>query len=127
MSDEALPVPLLPELADFWQSKLMESLRLTVEAWSACVARVTQWEQAHLVDAPTPDDLKAHRKAVDRMIVFGRLVSLSTTHKDFPDRRLARMVRATLQAYEDKLSLWHDNTRTEAEREALLREVFSES
>lgn len=122
----ALPVPLLPQAADFWESELIEKFRATIRAWSDSGQQLRAWEDEHLLDAPRADALAAHKQALDRMILFGRFVSLSTADPHFPDRELAGMVRSTLQLYRDKLELFHGNMPA-AEADKLLQEVFGEA
>lgn len=127
MSAEVLPLPLLPDLASFWESELMQQFSLTAERWAGCVSRMSAWEDSNLLDTADVKRLEEHRLGVMWMLRLGRLLSLSTKDPAFPDRELARRVAATMQALEDKMALWHGNALSEPEREQVLQQVFGES
>ena len=125
MSAETLSVPLLQRLGRV-EGRWTRDVETAVHDWSNCVAALTQWEDEHLLENPTPELLEYHRTMLQRLIQFGNLLSRSTEQGDFPDGELAEIVSATQSCYRDKLAMWHGPKMSRRESERILAACFPE-
>src|SRR5438874_13793179 len=85
---------------------LMDQIQLSraVERWSRCINSLNRWEDAHLSDDSPPEEMLArHKKIIERLMFFGQMAALVTSHPDFDDSETAGMVFATQQVLRDKL------------------------
>jgi hypothetical protein len=89
------------------------------------VTALAKWEDEHLVENPSPNDLAEHRRTVDKLIRFGKFLALTTEHSDFPDLTLKQNVAATLKTLGDKIPLWHGRM-PKAQVDAILKAAFPE-
>lgn len=96
-----------PDLVGNLEKRLLAEFALAAEEWSRCVPALTKWEDEHLLDHPSPELLEQHTTTVQRLLAFGRFLSLATEQPVFPDRATAEMVASTLVALQDKLRMWH--------------------
>jgi hypothetical protein len=117
----ALPVP---DAIGRLQNRLHAELARAIEEWSGFVSTLTQWEDHHLLDDPTPALLADHKATVERLLAFGRFISLVTASPEFTDRRTAEMVDATQLVLKDKLRMWHGLRMSRTESDRILAEVF---
>src|SRR5437867_160635 len=101
--DIALPAGVMPDYFEQFEAQILQELSEGVAAWGHSVTALACWEHEHLLDNPSADDLTAHRRTLERLIRFGRFLSLATAHPDFPDTRLKNNVAATLQTLRDKI------------------------
>src|SRR5438093_12427425 len=101
-----IAVPAL-DLLGHLKNRVVAEFGLAVEEWSRYVPMVTRWEDEHLLGNPTPEALAAHKRMVERLLEFGRFISLVTQRPEFPEQRLAEIADAAQSALEDKLLLWH--------------------
>jgi len=124
MKAEADSLPLVPDYIGHLQERLLREFAHGVEDWSRCVDQVTRWEDEHLLDNPTPELLAQHKTALKRLIGFGKFISLSTEHPEFPDRETAELVRATQHCFQDKLAMWHGPQLSAEESERILAACF---
>ena|SRR5437867_4374741 len=107
------------------EKRLLAEFATDSEEWSRYVSALCAWEDSHLLENPTPEDLAEHKTTVERMLRFGRFLSMLSEHPDFPDRDTAEMVAATLRTLEDKLRMWHGSSKmTEAESDRILSACF---
>ena len=108
--------------------KLVERLQFSAaaEEWSRCINDLNRWEDEHLlVDNPGPESHARHKKIVERLMFFGQLCALVTSHPEFDDSETAGMVFATQQVLRDKLRMFH-HPMDQAEADHILAEVFPE-
>ena len=127
MNTNTLSMPLVPDFFSRVESHFQRGFSEAVHDWSHCVGVLTHWEDEQLLDNPAPDLLSRHRETVERLLRFGRFLSLATQQADFPDQELAGIVAATDSCLRDKLALWHGASTTEAERARILKACFNES
>jgi len=106
------------------QKRWLETFAEAVEEWSAYVSALSRWEDDHLLDTPTPEVLSEHRTAVDRLLTFGRLLSLVTANESFPQNHVAKMVTATQLVLQDKLRMWHSPRMSKTESDRILAVCF---
>jgi hypothetical protein len=125
MSAEVLSFP-LPDYLGHVQDRLFREFAAAAHDWSECVATLTQWEDDHLLDNPTPELLERHKVMLQDLIRFGELLSLSVEQPDFPDKELAEMVAATQSCYRDKLAMWHGPKFNQEKAEAIIAACFPE-
>jgi hypothetical protein len=125
MTADTLSVP-LPDYFGRVEAHFLRELSAVVEDWSRCVNVLTAWEDEHLLDAPIPERLAAHKQTVERLLRFGRFLSLATQSSEFPDRKVAEIVAATQSCLKDKLALWHGPKQSEERREQILKASFNE-
>ena len=62
---------------------------------------------------------------IERLIFFGQVFSLATSHPDFPDTELSQQVQANLWVLRDTYQMFH-NPMDPAEADRILKEVFPE-
>ena len=125
MAADTLTVP-LPDYFSRIESHFLREFTEVIEDWSRCVNALTAWEDGHLLDEPSPQHLAAHKQTLERLLRFGRFVSLATQQAEFPDRKAADIVAATQSCLKDKLALWHGPKQTEERREHILKACFNE-
>jgi hypothetical protein len=113
-----------PDLVGFLEKRLLAEFALAAEEWSASISVLTKWEDDHLLDSPTPEALEAHKKTLQRLLAFGRFISLGTEQPNFPDRSTAAMVEATQSALKDKLQMWHGPRISPEESDRILSACF---
>ena len=118
----------LADPADFGRSlskRQLRYFRVQVEDWYDVCRHLSDWEDRHLVDAPSPEHLAEHARLLDELEQVGRWLSLATQSPDFPDRSTAELVAMTLQDLKDARALWH-GSMTRERRQEILRAVFNE-
>jgi hypothetical protein len=125
MTADTLTVP-LPDYFSRIESHFLREFAEVVEDWSRCVNALTAWEDEHLLDDPAPQNVAAHKQTVERLLRFGRFVSLAAQAAEFPDRKTSEIVAATQSCLKDKLALWHGPKQTEQRREQILKACFNE-
>jgi hypothetical protein len=114
----------MPDAIGRLEKRLTAELADEAEQWSWCLNSLSRWEDEHLLDNPSPEALAEHKKTVERLLRFGRLISVATEHPDFPDRAVANMVRATQQTLEDNLLMYHGPGMNTEESERILAKAF---
>src|SRR5437764_14523775 len=127
MSAEILAMPLVPDFMEHLEMHFLRELAGIVYDWSKCRNLLTQWEDEHLLDNPSPDSLAKHKQAIDRLVRFGRFLALATEQPEFTEPKLAQIVRATQSCLQDKLALWHGKTLAPEQKAEILRTCFDES
>src|SRR5437763_7836240 len=103
--DIAMPAGVLPDYFEKLEARILQEFSEGVAAWGLSVTALSRWEQEHLLDNPSADLLAVHRRTVERLVHFGRFLSLTTEHPDFPDTALKENDAATLQTLRDKIPL----------------------
>jgi len=107
---------------------LMDQMQFAkaVEQWSRCINHLNRWEETHLLAENPPEEMLArHKKIIDRLMFFGQMAALLTSHPDFDDWKTAGMVFATQQLLRDKLRMFH-HPMSKQQADRILREVFPE-
>ena len=127
MIADVLNTPMVPDFLGHLEFHFHRELAAVVHDWSRCTNLLTQWEDEHLLDQPTPEALARHKEAIERLLRFGRFLALATGQPDFQDPQLAEIVAATRSCLQDKLPLWHGQTVTEKHRAEILEACFHES
>ncbi len=127
MIADVLKVPLVPDYIGYLETHFLRAFAGGVEDWSRCINMLTTWEDEHLLDEPAPEQLAAHRQTIERLLRFGRLISLATAHPDFPDRKVSDIVAATQNCLKDKLAMWHGPKQSEERRREILKTCLNES
>ena len=95
--DIATPAGVLPDYFEKLEARILQEFSEGVAAWGQSVTALSRWEEKHLLDDPSADVLAAHRRTVERLIHFGRFLSLTTEHPDFPDIALKENEKRTGQ------------------------------
>jgi hypothetical protein len=122
---DVMPMSVMPDYFAKLESHILHEFAEAVAAWGESVTALSRWEDEKLLDDPSPESLDAHRRMVERLIDFGRFLSLITQHPDFPVATVRENVSATLQTLRDKLPLWHSSVPKD-KAEALLKAAFPE-
>src|SRR5580658_2484905 len=117
----ALP---MPDTIGRLQKRICTEFALVVEEWSGCIQALTLWEDEHLLDGPSAENLAHHKQTIERLLKFGRFISLATDQEDFPDNTVRDMVDATQQSLRDKLAMWHGPQLSEEQSNRILAQVF---
>jgi hypothetical protein len=117
--------PEAPDMTRGVAKRLARHLKAQAEDWYDVCRHLSDWEDRHLVDRPTPEGLAAHARLLDDLEQVGRWLAGATQDPDFPDRTTAELVAMTLQDLKDRRALWHGQM-SEEEREEFLKSVFHE-
>ena len=116
----------MPDAVGTFEKRLLADLASKIQEWSRCRQELTRWEEEHLlVDNPSPEQLAAHRRRVERLLFFGQLCAIVAAHPDFGDFKTAEMVAATQEVLRNKLLMFHHPMPAQ-QAEQLLKEVFPE-
>lgn len=102
-------------------------LKAQVEDWYDECRYLAEWEDANLVDSPTPARRESHLRLLDELERVGKWLASATQSADFPDQSTAELVVLTLRDLADTRALWHGSTLDEKQRNAILRACFEES
>ena len=121
----AIPGSVMPDYFEKLQAHILQEFAEGVAAWGESVTALARWEDEHLLEGPAAEALAAHRRAVERLIAFGRFLLLTTDHPDFPDAALKENVAASLQTLRDKIPLWHSQMPKD-QADAILKTAFPE-
>jgi hypothetical protein len=114
----------MPDTIGRLEKRLTAELADEAEQWSWCLNSLSRWEDEHLLGNPSPELLAEHKKTVERLLRFGRLISVATGHPDFPDRAVASMVQATKRTLEDNLRIYHGSGMSKEESDRILSKAF---
>ncbi|MCI0628225.1 MAG: hypothetical protein L0387_42335 [Acidobacteria bacterium] len=107
-------------------ARLLRYFKAQVEDWYDVCRHVSDWEDRHLADNPTPARLTEHGHLLEELERVGRWLSLAAQSPDFPDRATAELIAMTLQDLKDRRSLWHGQM-SEGRRAEILQAAFHES
>jgi len=61
-----MPAGVLPDYFEKLEARILQEFAEGVATWGQSVTALSRWEQEHLVDNPTMDDLATHRRTVDQ-------------------------------------------------------------
>ncbi len=114
------------DLAGGFSKRVLRSFKAQMEDCYDVCRRLSAWEERHLLDQPTAEQLAEHERLLDELEQVGRWMSVVAQSRDFPDRATADLVAMTLQDLKDRRALWHGNV-SKARRKEILRAVFHES
>jgi hypothetical protein len=123
--DTSIPTAIMPDYFEKLEARILREFSEGVAAWGESVTALARWEDEHLLENPTAEAFAVHRRAVDKLISFGRFLALAAGHPDFPDPALRESVTANLQTLRDKIPLWHGRM-PQGQAEALLKAAFPE-
>jgi hypothetical protein len=104
--------------------RLSDELSADAEDWSTAVQGLRRFQDEKLLDNPTLENLKAHRRALELLITFGSFIANATKVPEFPNRETHAMVEATLQILRDDMALWHGNQNTPEKSAQILTACF---
>ena len=107
--------------------RTVRQFRAQVEDWYDECRALTDWEDQHLLDSPTPDKLAEHAGMIDELERVGRWFSSAMLSADFPDRPTAELVAMTLRDLADVRAMWHGTGLSEEEKVHILKACFNES
>jgi hypothetical protein len=107
-------------------ARFLRHFKVQVEDWYEMCCQLSDWEERHLTDEPTPAGLAQHKRLLDELEAIGRWIAAAARNPDFPDPDTAALVTATLQDLKDRRALWHGGMNSDR-RQEVLREVFDES
>src|SRR5206468_427990 len=91
-----------------------------------CTSLLMRWEDEHLLDAPTPELLAAHKETVERLLRFGAFLAMVTERNEIGDKQLKATVAAAQNCLRDKLTLWHSPNLNEQRGAEILKRCFNE-
>ena len=114
----ALPM-VMPDYFEKTEARILQEFAEAVATWGQSVTALAAWEDEHLLDHPTPENLAAHRRSLEQLIGFGKFIARTTEHPDFSDTATKEIVEATLQTLRDKIPLWHSRMPKEKAAEIL--------
>jgi hypothetical protein len=110
------------QLASF-EARMVRNFKAAVDDWDEVCSALGAWEAEHLTQDNPGESVQQHRRWVEELLSWGRLVQRATQPPEFPDKVLAARVDARVRHLEDKLALWHgDMPATEQDR--ILRTAF---
>ncbi len=119
----AIAGAVMPDYFEKFQARVAQDFAEGLETWSQSVTALALWEDEHLLDDPSPGDLEAHQRTLDRLEAFGRFLAGATEHADFINDTARANISATLQTLRDKRALWH-GSMPESQAEDILRAAF---
>ncbi len=116
----------MPDAVGRFEQNLVADFAQKVEEWSRCRRNLAKWQDENLcLENPPANKLAEHKKMIERLISFGQVFSLATSHPDFPDSELSQQVQANLWVLRDMYQMFH-NPMDPAEADRILKEVFPE-
>lgn len=118
----AIPVP---DVISRLQNRLFAQVSSAIEEWAKCVPEITRWEDEHLLENPAPERLQDHKATIERLLRFGRFLTLLVQQDDFPDPKLAQMVGATQTILRDKHRMWHGPRMSKEKSDRILSVCYS--
>lgn len=126
MTADSLTLPLAPDFVGHMEKRLMNEFAAAAEDWSECATALTRWEDEHLLENPGTELLQRHKATTERLLRFGKTLSLVVAQPDFPDQELAEMISATERMLQDKHTMWHGTMKPQRRLE-ILQAAFHES
>ena len=120
----ALPMA-MPDYFEKTEARILQEFAEAIATWGESATALAAWEDEHLLDNLTPENLATRRCSLERLIGFGKFIARTTDHSDFSDTTVKETVEATLQTLRDKIPLWHSRMPKE-EGEAILKAAFPE-
>jgi hypothetical protein len=121
---DELPIAAAPNFIQRALGHLCVELSTEAKDWSKVVTGLRRFQDAELLDNPTPEKLKQHERVLTMMIMFGEFISNATKDPNFPDRQTHEMVTATVQILRDDLAIWHGSQLTSERSKKILADCF---
>ena len=119
--------PAMPDLVGKFEQHLVADFSQKVEEWSLCRRDLARWQDENLSEQnPPAEKLGEHKKMIERLIFFGQVFSLATSHPDFPDAELSQQVQPNLWILRDMYQMFH-NPMNPSEADRLVKEVSPEA
>lgn len=106
------------------EARMLRNFRAAIDDWDEVCSALGRWEAQHLASGDNAAAKAQHRRWLEQLLSWGRLVQRTTDQEEFPERALARRVRTRIRHLEDKLALWHASMTPE-EEERIVRAAFS--
>lgn len=110
----------------------VEVFRQHVIQWFFAVKHLRFFETNRLTDQPALEDLASHRMVCSALITFGEFAS-NFARRCKPEVNLAAMglsvesIEAETRLLRNNFKMFHDNTISYAEADAVLKEAFNEA
>jgi hypothetical protein len=125
MATTTAPVMASADLAGGISRRALRLFKVQVEDWYDECRRLSDWEDQHLIDHPSPERLAEHARLLEELERVGTWMSLATGTADFPDHPAAELVAMILKDLKDARALWHGSMPGER-RQEILRAIFNE-
>lgn len=107
-----------------FEKAVLGQLEGQIYEWASLRKLVYEWENAELLNNPSPALLEEHRRKIESMIRYGQMFILATSHPDFPRADLAEMVQSTLWLLRDQYQALHAPAIQQEEADRILAAVF---
>ncbi len=99
---------------------ILACLNGEAEEWVLCLNALSKWEDERLLDNPVPELLEQHKQTIEHLLKVGRLLESAMDQPDFPDHGTLHMVRATQQALQFKMQMWHGSRMAREKSDQIL-------
>ncbi len=103
---------------------LADEFHKAIEQISRAIPELSAWEDSHLLDNPTPENLAAHKTRLERLISFMNFAAKATKEPTFMRPETVSLVEATIETLKLKLHMWHGPRKSTEESERILAECF---
>jgi hypothetical protein len=113
------------------EASSIEIFRQHVIQWFFAVKHLRRFETSKLSDSPSPEDLSSHRMVCSALITFGEFAS-NYARSQNTQLNLAAVglsvecIEAETRMLRDNFKMFHDNTMSMSEAEAVLKKAFNE-
>jgi hypothetical protein len=114
------------DMTGYVANHVLRFFKTAVEDWSEVSQGLSRWEERHLLDHPTPENLASHAQLLSELEKVAHWLTHVTQSPDFPDRKTTELVAMTIQDLKDRRALWHGKLKP-VQREAILHDIFNES
>lgn len=101
-----------------------DEFHTAIEQISRTIPELTRWEDDHLLDNPTPENLAAHKTRLERLLRFTQFAARTTREPTFLRPETVQMLDATIETLKLKLHMWHGPKMSPEESEKILAECF---
>lgn len=108
------------------EHRLFDLLAEQAEDWCKILPALSKFEDDYLVVDPTPERIAECRAILEQSIRMGKLLQSATEPAEFPNRRVAAMVRATLGGLEDMMAMRYGQKLSAERREKIIAACFPE-
>src|SRR5439155_14103495 len=108
------------------QSRLARQFKLQAADWQDTCRALADWEDTHLVESATAEQLGEHAAILDQLERVGHWLEKAGAEAGFVDAGTAEQVQLTIQDLRDSRAMWHGNASS-ARRKEILRDCFNDS
>jgi hypothetical protein len=112
----------LGQLGNF-HGRMVRNFHAAVDDWDEVCSALGPWEAEHLTRDDPALAIEQHRRWVNELLSWGRMLQHATRQSEFPDKALAARVDGRVRHLEDKLALWHRGL-PQVEEERILEAAF---